>query len=185
MTLNHRLSGNIIRESLFMSDSHSNFVSYAILDGAACEDLLLKLQKFQPENCCLYSGDLDSGLASVAPYLVRLEVGTHFTTWLVDHIGQNPWGIFCKAASTLPEMRKHFRQFLIVKDPEGKRLYFRFYDPRVLSVFLPACEADHVQELFGPINSYVTTNRQGALVTFTHKGGVIAQKIIVEATLHA
>jgi hypothetical protein len=178
------LPDTAIWDALFSPEGGHTCVTYAILDGAACEDLLPKLEEHRPDYGCLYAGDLNDDLKEVAPYLIRLEANSTFTIWLLNHIGQSPWGIFCKAPSTVLELRKHFRKFLIVKGPEGNDLYFRFYDPRVLSVFLPTCEADQVQELFGPINAYVTANGQGELVNFTHKRGSIAQRIIAKTTPH-
>jgi hypothetical protein len=48
-------------------------------------------------------------------------------------------------------MRKHFRRFLTVHDSDGKPLLFRYYDPRVLRVYLPTCTAEELQTIFGPV----------------------------------
>ena len=52
-------------------------------------------------------------------------------------------------------MRRHLRHFLEVQLPDGKQVYFRFYDPRVLRVFLPTCTADEINQFFGPIKQYL------------------------------
>ena len=54
--------------------------------------------------------------------------------------------------ATLEELRRHFRKFLKVEDPKGKSLIFRYYDPRVLRVYLPTCNAMELQTVFGPVN---------------------------------
>lgn len=143
-------------EVLFPLEGDPNLATYAIIDGAACPELLPKLDETQPDYCCLYAGELEEDVEEVAPYLILLIADDPFTTWLLENIGHKPWGIFCRAPSTLRELRKHFRQFLIVKGPEGENLYFRFYDPRVLSTFLPICDPDQVRDLFGPINAFVS-----------------------------
>ena len=143
-------------EILFGPEGDPTLATYTILDGAACEDLLPILEQHDPDHCCLYAGDLDDDVEEVAPYLIRLEPDHPFTAWLLESIGHKPWGIFCKAPSTLRELRKHFRQFLLVKGPEGENLYFRFYDPRVLLVFLPTCDPDQVLDLFGPVDAFVS-----------------------------
>jgi hypothetical protein len=43
----------------------------------------------------------------------------------------------------------------MVEDARGKEMYFRFYDPRVLRVFLPTCTAQEAQDFFGPSKHYV------------------------------
>ena len=170
-------------EVLFPSEGDPNLATYCIIDGAACEDLLQQLDQHQPDHCCLYAGDLDDDVAEVAPYLIRLEADHPFTTWLLEAIGHKPWGIFCKAPSTLRELRKHFRQFLIVKGPEGNNLYFRFYDPRVLSVFLPTCEPDQIQDLFGPVAEWVAGAADKAIFIFSHvEGALNARDVSVTST---
>jgi len=144
-----------LRDALFPADGDQNLATYAIIDGAACEGLLDRLGEFQPEYCCLYAGELEEDVEEVAPYLIRLEHEHPFTLWLLENIKNKPWGIFCKAPSTLREMRKHFRKFLIVKGPEGGNLYFRYYDPRVLPTFVKTCDAAQKAEIFGPVHSYL------------------------------
>ncbi len=56
--------------------------------------------------------------------------------WIVENLWEDPWGIFAVAPTNLEALRKHFRRFLKVEDPDGKEMLFRFYDPRVLPTFL-------------------------------------------------
>ncbi len=153
-----------LRDALFPAQGDPNLATYAIIDGAACEGLLDRLDEFQPEFCCLYAGEIEADIEEVAPYLIRLEHDHPFTLWLLESMGNKPWGIFCKAPSTLRELRKHFRKFLIVKGPEGQNLYFRYYDPRVLPTFLPTCEADQKTDFFGSVDAYITVNDQGGII---------------------
>lgn len=128
---------------------------FAVLDGALILDLLEKLQQFEPEHYCLYRGDLTPDLAEVAPYLVRLRPDTEFTEWvIVKGWGQN-WGIFVLSPANLQAMRKHFRGFLTVYDSSGKPMLFRYYDPRVLRLYLPTCSPEELQTVFGPVTSYM------------------------------
>lgn len=148
-------ASNQLRDALFPAEGDPDLAAYTILDGAACEGLLDKLEEHQPEHCCLYAGDLDEDVEEVAPYLVQLEADHPFTIWLLESIGTKPWGIFCKAPSNLRELRKHFRQFLVVKGPEGGNLYFRFYDPRVLPTFIRTCDADQKTQFFGAVRLFL------------------------------
>ena len=42
----------------------------------------------------------------------------------------------------------------MVHGPDGKRLYFRYYDPRVLRVYLPTCNTEETKFIFGPLAAY-------------------------------
>lgn len=129
--------------------------TYALIDGASCETLLPQLDQSEPEHTCLYAGELAPDLEEVAPYLIHLRPHHPFTQWLLEHCPGRNWGIFARSQSSLRALRKHFRTFLLVKNPAGKTLYFRYYDPRVLRIFLPTCDSSELTNIFGPVSRYI------------------------------
>ncbi|MCG8551925.1 MAG: DUF4123 domain-containing protein [Desulfobacterales bacterium] len=128
---------------------------YAVLDGASIKNLLLHLDEHEPDYFCLYQGDLPHDVEEAAPYLVHLEKESPFTQWVIEKGWGNHWGIFAVARENIKAMRKHFRTLIMVKDPDGKRLFFRFYDPRIFKTFLPTCNGDELAEVFGPVTCYM------------------------------
>jgi hypothetical protein len=105
---------------------------------------------------CLYAGALHPQMERVAPYLVQLEFGDSQTIRLVNRAWGNSWGILLRCGSSMTSLRKHLRKFLRVTGPQGKPLVFRYYDPRVMRVFLPTCSASQLDQLFGPIECILT-----------------------------
>src|ERR1035438_6111751 len=91
--------------------------------------------------------------STLFPYttLFRSEI----TEWILSKGWGNHWGIFAIADADLQVMRQHLRRFLTVYDEKGKPLLFRFYDPRVMRVYLPTCNAEELGAIFGPVASYV------------------------------
>lgn len=151
--------------------------AFAVLDGASVPDLLDRLDEFRPEYECLYMGELKPDLAEVAPYLVRLEQGSEFAAWVVEQGWGNHWGIFALSQAGLRELRRHFRTFLKVYDPNGKPLLFRYYDPRVLRVYLPTCHAAELKTVFGPVVSYLVEGEDPAtLLRFKLSAGALVQQ---------
>jgi len=148
----------VLRESLLkqlFSQPEANV--HTVLDGASVPDLPELLWEHEPEHVCLYRGELVPDMAAVAPYLVKLESDHPFTKILCEEGWGNHWGIFVisPAEITLRDLRNHFRRFLMVYDPDGKLIYFRYYDPRVLRIYLPTCNAEETKTVFGPISCYV------------------------------
>jgi hypothetical protein len=135
---------------------------FAVLDGASVPGLLEALQQHGTEHVCLYRGDLTADLAETAPYLVRLDPGKEFAQWVLTQGWGEHWGIYAVASVDLRELRKHFRTFLIVKSYDGRRLYFRYYDPRVLRVYLPTCTVKETRAIFGPVMCYCLEDEDGA-----------------------
>lgn len=130
--------------------------AFVILDGASVPGLLDKLYgPERPEFECLYAGEIKPDLAEVAPYLVRLQPDSEFTTWVLEQGWGKHWGIFALSAAGFRELRQHFRRFLTVHDSSGKPMLFRYYDPRVLRLYLPTCEPEELAVVFGPVLCYV------------------------------
>lgn len=157
--------------------------TYAVLDGASVPDLLDQLYGDEPpEFVCLYRGELEPDLAEVAPYLVQLKAGSPFTEWLLGNCWGNHWGIFAASTEDIDVIRRHFRNFLMVKDPEGKQLYFRYYDPRVLRIYLPTCNPDEVQSIFGPVHAYLMESEfQSDALQFAFNDGDLRKVLLALA----
>ena len=49
----------------------------------------------------------------------------------------------------------------MVGAPGGERVYFRFYDPRVLRVYLPTCSSSELKGVFGPVGRFVVEGPEG------------------------
>lgn len=137
-----------ILERLFM---RSDEQLYAVLDGAAIPLLRIRLFEDEPEYVCLFRGELPPDMAEVAPYLVKLEIADPFTRWLVQEGWGRSWGIYVSTDEGIRPLRTHLRKLLTVRGPDGQELHFRFYDPRVMSTFLPTCDRAQIEELFGSI----------------------------------
>ncbi|HEY0077407.1 MAG TPA: DUF4123 domain-containing protein [Pyrinomonadaceae bacterium] len=150
---------------------------YVVLDGASVPELLPKLYDMHPEFECLYRGELKPDIAEVAPYLVRLEPDSDFTHWVVERGWGKHWGIFVAADADMRTMRRHFRTFLIVYDDTGKPLYFRYYDPRVLRLYLPTCNEEELRAVFGPVSSYMLEDESPAtMLRFQYVQGALKQE---------
>jgi hypothetical protein len=121
---------------------------FALLDGARDPKVHDCLKSCPEEYCSLYDGD---ELADVAPYLVRLG-GSDFLTWLAKNGWGQSWGIYLCSRVSLVELREHFRRLLMAETEDRKRYYFRFYDPRVLRVFLPSCTQEEIRQFLGPVS---------------------------------
>jgi hypothetical protein len=141
-----------IRNLLF-SEAEGNV--YVVLDGASVPGLPDKLAEWEPPQECLYRGEIKPDVAEMAPYLVHLEPDAEFTAWILQKGWGNHWGIFAVSEADLATVRRHLRTLLVVHDGAGKPLYFRYYDPRVLRVYLPTCNGTELASMFGPVAAYL------------------------------
>ncbi len=126
---------------------------WAILDGARDRRVFSGLLNSYINYSCLYSGALTPEMELAAPYLAQLEYQDRSTRDILNNAWGNSWGVFLKCDTSLQKLRRHLRGFLVVRGPRG-RLVFRYYDPRVLRVYLPTCTTEELATVFGPIQTF-------------------------------
>lgn len=144
---------------------------FTILDSARDIKILALLMQSKEEHQSLYEGVEGAKLAQVAPYLVRLNKDSLLLGSLVLEGWGNSWGVFLTCDREFQDVRRHLRHFLEVQLPDGKQVYFRYYDPRVLRVFLPTCNADETNRFFGPIQYYLAEgDNPEILLRFVNRG---------------
>jgi Domain of unknown function (DUF4123) len=150
---------------------------WAVLDGARDRRIYPAVIDCYLNKCCLYSGDLPSELQLTAPYLIELDRDDRFTRYIINQGWGNSWGIFFRTNAGMERLRRHLREFLVVKDEGGKRLIFRYYDPRVLRVYLPTCFTRELQTVFGPIEHFLVEGEDPAtLIRFGFDDGALLQE---------
>jgi hypothetical protein len=127
---------------------------------------------------CLYSGTLSPALEMAAPYLLLLDESDE-TRRLIELSWGNSWGVFLRSDTSLNKLRRHLREFLIVRDPEGRRMAFRYYDPRVLRAYLPTCNAEELRAVSGPIECFWTEDKnRDQMLQFRMERGRLAQQTL-------
>lgn len=140
---------------------------WAVID--ACEEPAVPTKMYElGENraVCLYRGEAEVEHADIAPFLAHVD--EFLLQWIGENFWAKPWGIFAICSGEIDKLRTHFRKFLTVKDPDGEKMYFRYYDPRILKAFLPACNEKELHQLFGPLEAYVVTATESQqLIIFT------------------
>ena len=128
---------------------------YAILDGARDRRIRGWVFDTRAPRWCLYRGKLPAALEDAAPWLLRLVPGHPCIEDFFARAWDRSWGILLSSTAPSWELRRHLRRFLRVRTEEGRILAFRYYDPRVLRVYLPTCTPAEIRELFGPVSCMV------------------------------
>lgn len=143
----------------------------AVLDGARDERIFTAVERCGLDKCCLYAGRIPWILQRAAPYLVVLDPDDRFTRFLLDNGWGNSWGIYLRTDASLVELRRHLRTLLKVKNEAGKNLMFRWYDPRVLNIYLPTCLPAELDRFYGPVDAfYAETSDPDVMQQFGYDG---------------
>jgi Domain of unknown function (DUF4123)/FHA domain len=128
---------------------------YALLDASREPSVLKVILESKEEHQSLYEGAQGAQLAHFAPYLIRIPPKSALLDTLVHQAWSKSWGVFLTSGKPLKDLRTHFRHFLTVKLPDGQQVYFRYYDPRVLRLFLPTCLPEETTQFFGPVKQFL------------------------------
>lgn len=144
----------------------------AMLDGASVPGLLERMDSDASlEVECLFRGELEPDMAEVAPYLVKLELESEFTEWVVGTGWGQHWGTFVTSRQGFRKLRNHLRALTLIYRRDGTPLYFRYYDPRVLRIFLPTCSPAQLKQMFGPVDAFLAESEAGDAVSIYRLNG--------------
>lgn len=154
---------------------------YAVVDAARDPRVLTVLRESVEEYRSLFEGVFRELMTEAAPYLVQLPAKSRLLARLVAEGWGESWGVYLTSKRRPEELRKHLRKFLTVSE-EGspKPMYFRYYDPRVLRVFLPMATARQNSELYAAeIDRWIVEGQPSdSLLVFTAKDGAAAQQTV-------
>jgi pSer/pThr/pTyr-binding forkhead associated (FHA) protein len=138
---------------------------HAVLDAARDPRVLTLLDESIEPAWSLYEGAEGDAMADVAPYLVRFAPDSDLLERVVLEGWGNAWGIYFVASRPLKEVRRHLRRFLMVMaDETNERMYFRYYDPRVLREFMPVATLRQRSELLGDLTSILVEGSRAEIV---------------------
>lgn len=153
-----------VLSALYAGPGHA----WALLDAARSRRVLRLVKQLGDRASILYEGPVAPEIAEVAPYLVPADRGSGVAEQVVSSGWGDAWGVFCKTELGGDELRRHLRRFLTVRTEAGKKMLFRFYDPRVLRVYLPTCTPAELQAFFGPVDRFLCEG-EGARSVFVHR----------------
>jgi hypothetical protein len=138
---------------------------FALLDAARGDEVRGLIRGCPEETASLYDGVQGKVLEEYAPHLVRLPAGSPFLDVLVREGWGRSAGVYLTSRRPFKEVRRHLRRFLMVREEEtDTELYFRFYDPRVLRVFLPTCTPRQAGVFFGEVDRFLLEDADPAVL---------------------
>jgi Domain of unknown function (DUF4123) len=140
---------------------------YALLDAYDAPAVPAKVQELGRERAVsLFIGEAEKKYWDLAPYLIQVDEPT--LEWMLNTVWSAPCGVFVISKSGLETLRTHFRRFLMVQLPDGERWYFRYYDPRILKVYLENCRPDELDIFYGPVRGFGIMDPESDNVLLLH-----------------
>lgn len=168
----------VARKIASLLAEQENAKLYAVLDAAHDPAIFPGIVDSGAECECLLEGQLGPELEQSAPYLVLLHAGDRLSRLLAEQGFGQSWGLYIAAPMTMQKLKEHLRTLLMVRTEKGESFFFRFYDPRVLRVFLPTCDGSDLAQVFGRIHAfYIETEDGQGLHVFTAQNGKLVARV--------
>jgi len=136
---------------------------FAITDGAFSAPLIAHLEKNAPDHLVPLLHPHPSIESTAIPQLIR--VSEPILEAILAAGDKTPWGVFAMSKADPETLRVHFRRFLVVQLPDGEHWYFRFYDPRLLSVYISKCNQWELEKFFGPVRGFAVPAQADSGIT--------------------
>jgi Domain of unknown function (DUF4123) len=134
---------------------------YGIVDSARDLELAYEAKcLYQQEIWSLFEGDAAEAVCDVAPFFMMIDPASGYIENWVSRWGKCA-GILFTTSTDPYSLFAHLRHLFISEDESGQEYFFRFYDPRVITPYLPTCTPQELALFFGPIHSIIAEDPSG------------------------
>lgn len=145
---------------------------YGIIDSARDEDVFRHLITGYVQYRSLFQGTMDEQSYGVSGFLVDCKKESLLFQWMTKDSWGNSCCIFFTSKSSFDELFSHFQKFNRVYLEDDEVVLFRYYDPRVLRVYLPTCNRNEIEIFFGDVISFFAENNNGNEINVYNKNGM-------------
>lgn len=126
----------------------------AVVDAARSPKALAVAREIGREAESLFAGRRGERLDDAAPWLVRLPEGPARED-LASAVAGRSSAVFLRSGAPFATIQGHLRRCLTAETEDGRALFFRFYDPRVLPSYLESSTDAERARLFGPVDTFL------------------------------
>ena len=157
--------------------SHTG-IQYVILDAARLDEKMEEATKLNSYSLPLLNAKEEVYVQKLSAFLFSFQSVGDFANLIVKEGWGQSWGIYVSTNMSLSDLREHLSKNKYAKTEAGEIMYFRFYDPRVLRIFLPTCDLEQLREFFGPIRQFIVEDEdsQFALIFSLDLNGVLKRE---------
>jgi hypothetical protein len=174
-----KIKGKTITDFLLNQVENNICNLYAIVDSARNEDVF---RYFLTDNVVyrsIFQGKMDIKFFGVSAFLVECKKDSILFNWLTTEGWGDSCSIFLVSKAPFDDVFNHFQKFIRVYLEEDDIVYFRYYDPRVLRIYLPTCNNKEISTFFGEIQSFFVESENPEVLTEFHRYSIsVSDKLV-------
>lgn len=160
-----------VEEFLLGKAADDDYNLYGIVDSARNEEVFRYLITGNVIYKSLFEGTMDVQSFGVSGFLVECKKESSLFQWMTTEVWGNSCCIFFTSKSSFDELFIHFQQFNRVYLEDDEVVLFRYYDPRVLRVYLPSCNHNEIDAFFGDVNNFFAESENPEKINMFTNGG--------------
>lgn len=125
----------------------------------------------------LYTGVFSKYKINTSPYLICLHRKPQIEKQLLVRGWGKFWGMYFTSDAGLRVLLRHLRKCFYLQGIDGHNLFFRFYDPRVLKVYLNIISPEESRRFFGPVKRFILESDNGLPIEFVRPDAICSDDI--------
>ena len=129
---------------------------YLLLDASRSFEIPVMLDALSEDAVCLFDGAAKEDFADTAPWLTPVSVDDDVFDWYMDEGWGRDWGVFLISSQTTGRVKSSLKRSVMVQDEDGQEMFFKFYRPSVLNVYLPVFEFEQASYLMRDVAQFWT-----------------------------
>lgn len=145
---------------------------FAVIDPARDPILFDTMTVLAPDGQCLFGGTLSEAVLRASPHVMAMPQPGALLDWWRQHGRGKSYGIACRGDVGMHALRLHLKTLLRVRLPDGRLVLFRFWDPRVLKIFMENSTPLEQARLFGPIRTFYSEGVDGRNIAWNRPEGI-------------
>ncbi|RLD61572.1 MAG: hypothetical protein DRJ05_02350 [Bacteroidetes bacterium] len=159
-----------VADFLFANSEKEGCKLYGIVDSAKNDDVFRFLATGDVKYRSLFDGTMDVQSFGVSGFLVECEKESLLFEWMTTEAWGDSCCIFFTSKSSFDEVFVHFQKFNRVYLEGNEVVLFRYYDPRVLRIYLPTCNRNETKTFFGEVKSFFAENEDPEVLDVYKEG---------------
>lgn len=169
-----------VSEFLIDKAEKENCSLYGIVDSARNEEVFRYLLADNVKYKSLFEGTKDVRSYGVSGFLVECKKESPLFNWLTTEAWGDSCCIFFTSKASFEELFKHFQKFNRVYLEDDDVVLFRYYDPRVLSIYLPTCTKSELDTFYGEVETFYLEDKDSGLVNgYNRKKEVTDEELVI------
>ena len=140
-----------------------------IFDAAKDQRVAVMAREHPSDSKCLYGGETAKRMQFTSPYVFDFSKNKTLRDLMATLSWGESWGIWYDSVHSIEERRAAFRRHHMTELPDQRKVYLRFFDPRIFPTFFEHCEAEERHDFAKGVRQFLLESEHAKNRVLTYK----------------